>query len=75
MLLGGQRIANEVEVESGVPVLNKIPILSRFFTNTITSKEEATLLILLKPTIVIQSEKEEENFPGLLDSLKNPFGY
>jgi len=69
VLLGGQRLVTEVEVESGVPVLSKIPILSRFFSNRIDSKEEQTLLVLLKPTILIQNEEEEKNFPGLLDQL------
>lgn len=69
VLLGGQRLVTEVEVESGVPVLSKIPILSRFFSNRIDSKEEQTLLVLIKPTILIQNEEEEKNFPGLLDQL------
>ncbi|MGV6813409.1 MAG: hypothetical protein ACWA5W_00205 [Phycisphaerales bacterium] len=69
VLLGGQRIVEELEVETGVPVLSKIPILSRFFSNRIDSKSEKTLLILLKPTILIQNEEEEVNFPGLLDQL------
>ncbi|MEL6739856.1 MAG: hypothetical protein AAFP26_04305 [Planctomycetota bacterium] len=69
VLLGGQRLVNEVEVETGVPVLSKIPILSRFFSNRIDSTEESTLLILLKPTILIQSEEEEAAFPGLADQL------
>jgi len=69
ILLGGQRIVNEFEVETGVPVLSKIPVLNRFFSNRIDTKEEQTLLILLKPTVLIQSEEEERNFPGLLDSL------
>ncbi len=69
ILLGGQRLVTELEVETGVPVLSKIPILSRFFSNRVDSKEEQTLLILLKPTILIQNEQEEENFPGLLDAL------
>lgn len=69
ILLGGQRFVEEVEVESGVPVLSKIPILSRFFSNRIDVKTERTLLILLKPTILIQNEEEELNFPGLLDQL------
>ncbi len=69
VLLGGQRLVTEVEVESGVPVLSKIPILSRFFSNRIDTKEEQTLLVLLKPTILIQNEEEEKNFPGLLDQL------
>ncbi len=69
ILLGGQRLVTESEVEVGVPVLSKLPILNRLFTNRIESKEEQTLLILLKPTIIIQNEEEEKNFPGLLDSL------
>ncbi len=69
VLLGGQRVVEELEVETGVPVLSKIPILSRFFSNRIDTKTEKTLLILLKPTILIQNEEEEINFPGLLDQL------
>jgi type II secretory pathway component GspD/PulD (secretin)/tetratricopeptide (TPR) repeat protein len=69
VLLGGQRIVEELEVETGVPVLSKIPILSRFFSNRIDTKSEKTLLVLLKPTILIQNEEEELNFPGLLDQL------
>ncbi|MCC6678484.1 MAG: hypothetical protein IT436_15220 [Phycisphaerales bacterium] len=74
ILLGGQRLVNEVEVESGVPVLSKIPILNRFFSNRAEAKEEQTLLILIKPTVLIQNEEEERNFPGLLDSLRTGLG-
>jgi len=74
ILIGGQRLVNEYEVETGVPVLSKIPILNRFFANTAKAKDEQTLLILIKPTILIQSEQEDQNFPGLLDSLKTPLG-
>lgn len=70
VLLGGQRLVDEVEIETGVPILSKIPIISRFFSNRIESKTEATLLILLKPTILIQSELEEKNFPGLGDQVR-----
>lgn len=65
-LLGGQRIANENEVETGVPILSKIPILGRLFDNRITNKTEQTLLILMKPTVLIQNEEEERQFPGLV---------
>ncbi|MEC9372273.1 MAG: hypothetical protein VYC34_00445, partial [Planctomycetota bacterium] len=74
LMVGGQCVSTEVEVESGVPVLSQIPIINRFFTNRIETKEEQTLFILIKPTIIIQSEEEEKNFPGLLDSLENRFG-
>ena len=74
VMLGGQRIVSESEVESGVPVLSKLPILNRFFSNRIEVKEESTLLILIKPTILIQNEQEERSFPGLLDELGSSFG-
>jgi general secretion pathway protein D len=74
ILMGGQRLITEYEVETGVPILSKLPILNRFFTNRIESKEEQTLLILMKPTILIQNEEEEKNYPGLLDSLKTGLG-
>ncbi|MBS0187161.1 MAG: hypothetical protein JSS51_03770 [Planctomycetes bacterium] len=74
ILLGGQRIVTEQEVESGVPVLSKIPVLNRFFSNRTESKSEQTLLILYKPTILIQSEQENKAHPGLIDSLDAGLG-
>ena len=68
---GGQRRFDEVEIESGVPVLSKIPIVNRFFTNRIDSQQELTLVMLMRPEIVIQSENEEILFPGLVDQLNN----
>ena len=72
LVMGGQRIVGEIEVESGVPILRDIPILSRLFTNRSTSKDERTLLILIKPTIIIPTEAEERLWPGLID---NPMEY
>ncbi len=69
LLLGGQRFVSEVEVESGVPVLSEIPILNRFFNNRANVQEERTLMVLIKPTVLIQNEQEERAFPGLQDSL------
>ena len=65
ILLGGQRLVSEFEVETGVPLLSKLPVLNRFFTNRIMSKEEQTLLILLRPTVLIQAEQEARNFPAM----------
>mgnify|MGYP002777649612 CR=1 FL=1 len=74
MLLGGQRLVTEEEIESGVPVLSKIPVLNRFFSNRAESKTESTLLILVKPTILVQSEQENKAHPGLIDSLNAGLG-
>ncbi len=72
LMLGGQRLVGDIEIEAGVPVLSKIPVLNRFFTNRTKVKDERILLILVKPTIIIQTEEEENLFPGLQD---NPTQY
>jgi general secretion pathway protein D len=65
LLLGGQSISGEIEREAGVPVLSKIPFLKRLFTNRGMSKDDQVLLILVKPTIIIQREQEQRQFPLL----------
>jgi tetratricopeptide (TPR) repeat protein len=60
LLLGGQKITAEVEKEAGVPVLSKIPILGRLFGSRSKIKDEKILLILVKPTIILQEEREAE---------------
>jgi type II secretory pathway component GspD/PulD (secretin) len=69
VLLGGQRDVQEFEIEVGVPLLSKIPVVNRFFTNRITSKSESTLLLLIRPEIIIQQEEEDALFPGLRQQL------
>ena len=63
LLLGGQRTAGEVEREMGVPILSKIPVLNRITTNRAKVSDSQTLLILVKPMIIIQREYEEDAFP------------
>lgn len=65
LLIGGQTLAGELEREAGVPVLSKIPFLKRLFTNRSVAKDDQVLLILVKPTIIIQREQEEKQFPLL----------
>ncbi len=72
LLLGGQRLVEEVEVEAGVPILSKIPVLNRLFSNRTMLKDERTLLVLAKPTIIIQAEEEQRLFPDL---LRDPRAY
>jgi type II secretory pathway component GspD/PulD (secretin) len=59
LLIGGQKISGESEKQQGVPILSKIPLIGRLFENRSKSKDEKVLLILVKPTIIIQSEREE----------------
>jgi len=60
LLLGGQKITAEVEKEAGVPILSKIPVLGRLFSNRSTIRDHKILLILVKPTIILQEEREAE---------------
>ena len=63
LLLGGTRLAGEVEREMGVPILAKIPVLNRAFSNRSIVRDEQTLLILVKPKIIIYKEYEEKSYP------------
>ena len=65
LLLGGQTISGEIEREAGVPILSKIPFLKRLFTNRAMARDDQVLLILVKPTIIIQREQEQKQFPLL----------
>ena len=60
LLLGGQKITVEVDKEAGVPVLSKIPLLGRAFRNRSFLKDQQILLILVKPTIILQEEREAD---------------
>jgi type II secretory pathway component GspD/PulD (secretin) len=64
LLIGGQKLSSETEIEAGVPVLSKIPILKRLYSSRSMIKDEQTLLILVKPKILIQTEQEEKAFPS-----------
>jgi type II secretory pathway component GspD/PulD (secretin)/tetratricopeptide (TPR) repeat protein len=65
LLMGGQKLVGEVEIEAGVPMLSHIPILKRAFTNRTAVKDEQTLLILVSPKILVQPEEEERAYPTL----------
>ncbi len=65
LLIGGLKLSGERDVDAGVPILSRIPILKRAFSNTSNVKDDQVLLILIKPTIIIQEEAETEAFPTL----------
>lgn len=64
LLLGGLKLAGETEVEAGVPILSKVPVLKRAFTNRSKTKDEQIILILIKPAIIIPEEQEQKAYPG-----------
>jgi hypothetical protein len=65
LLLGGQKLGAEVERESGVPVLSKIPVLGRAFSNRGKIRDHKILLIMVKPTIILNEEIEAEAIANL----------
>jgi tetratricopeptide (TPR) repeat protein len=60
LLLGGQKITVDIDKEAGVPILSKIPIIGMAFGNRSKIRDNKILLILVKPTIILQEEREAE---------------
>jgi type II secretory pathway component GspD/PulD (secretin) len=58
VLLGGLKVSDRRDQESGVPILNKIPIVSFFFERKGHYMSNRKLLILLRANIVIPQELE-----------------
>ncbi len=58
LLVGGLSFGFEADAESGVPILSKIPIIGKAFSHRGISQEKRSLVILVKPTIIIQEEYE-----------------
>ncbi len=60
VLLGGLTLTAEKESEAGVPMLSKIPLIGRLFSNRAEVRDKQILLILVKPTIILKDEAERE---------------
>ncbi|MEN6307710.1 MAG: hypothetical protein ABFD91_08140 [Anaerohalosphaeraceae bacterium] len=60
VFLGGLTMTAQNEKEAGVPVLSKIPLVGRLFSNRSDVSDKRILLILVKPTIVLKDEAEED---------------
>lgn len=65
LLIGGQKLSAEVNKEAGVPGMSKIPLIGRLFSNRSKIKDQRVLLILVKPTIILQDEAEQDAFAPL----------
>jgi hypothetical protein len=59
VLLGGIKRLREGRNMAGVPILNKIPYVSRLFKNTGVGRETQSLMLMVTPRIIIQEEEEE----------------
>lgn len=68
VLLGGMKVHQNQDLRSGVPILNKIPLISFLFERQGTFVSNRKLLILLKARIVIPQENEPTPAQMGLDS-------
>jgi general secretion pathway protein D len=59
VLLGGIKRLNEGRNEFGVPILSKLPYISRLFKNVGIGRETQSLMMMVTPRIIIQEEEEE----------------
>ena len=64
LLLGGMTLADQQELESGVPYLDRIPVLSFFFSRKGTYESYRKLIILLTARIILPRESEPDPLPG-----------
>jgi type II secretory pathway component GspD/PulD (secretin)/tetratricopeptide (TPR) repeat protein len=65
LLVGGFKIVDQQDMESGIPYLNKIPILSFFFQRQGTYESYRRLVILLTAHIIIPEEHAPDSSAGL----------
>lgn len=74
VVLGGMKSSSEQEREIGVPILSKVPVVNRLFTNRGMVRDAETLLILVSPKIIIHKEMEEIRFPPPTPSAISSIG-
>ena len=60
VLLGGIKRLREGRTERGVPILNKVPYVSRLFKNVGIGREAQSLMMMVTPRIIIQEEEEQK---------------
>ena len=59
VLMGGIKRLAEGRNERGMPILSKLPYISRLFKNVGIGRETSTLMMMVTPRIIIQEEEEE----------------
>jgi type II secretory pathway component GspD/PulD (secretin) len=69
LLVGGLKQSGEIEIEAGPPVLSKIPVFKRLFANKATTRDNFTLMVLVKPKIIVR-EESEANMSRQIDAFK-----
>ena len=52
LIIGGLMRTEEVESESGLPILGKIPVIGKLFSSTKTTLKTTELVIMVTPRIM-----------------------
>jgi hypothetical protein len=73
LLLDDGTFETEARVEAGVPILSKLPYVSRLYKNTGVGRETTRRLLLVTSRVIVQ-EEEEERLPTPRVSLDTPRG-
>jgi tetratricopeptide (TPR) repeat protein/Flp pilus assembly secretin CpaC len=60
VLLGGMKIASDIDLSMGTPMLNKLPLVGNLFKRRSHTTEKENLLIMMKAEIVELPEAEKE---------------
>lgn len=60
VLLGGIKRLREGRTERGIPILSKVPYISRLFKNVGIGREAQSLMMMVTPRIIIQEEEEQK---------------
>ena len=60
VLMGGIKRLAENRTERGLPILSKLPYVSRLFKNVGIGRDTQTLMMMVTPRIIIQEEEEEK---------------
>ncbi|MBW8883325.1 MAG: hypothetical protein JF612_00820 [Planctomycetia bacterium] len=60
ILLGGIKRLREGRSERGIPILNKVPYISRLFKNVGIGRAAQSLMMMVTPRIIIQEEEEQK---------------
>jgi type II secretory pathway component GspD/PulD (secretin) len=72
VILGGLKTLSEGRNEFGPPVLSKLPYVNRLFKNVGYGREAQSLLLMVTPRIIINSEEEERQAGVSADRPNQP---
>lgn len=70
VVLGGLIQTDEERLNTGVPGLNRIPVVGNLFSYQQRSEERKELFIVLRPEVINLNEQNNAQFPEILDRFE-----